>query len=101
MPVPTPPLAVNLDNLGSKTTTREFLWHDMAVRAWGSEWQAPDKNVYQFSNGRGFDSTDRNSNGFYNGGVITNGFLLIDDQRYGDTYKGNLLAEDGSTLIQE
>jgi len=97
----TPPLSVNLNNLGSVTVIREVIWRDLAMRAWGSEWQAPDKNVYQFSNGRGFDSTDRNANGIYNGGIITDGFIIVDGQRYGDVYIGNLLTENGNTLIQE
>jgi len=96
----TPPLAVNINNLGNNTVTREFLWHDLAMRAWGSEWQAPDHNVYQFSNGRGFDSTDRNSNGFYNGGVVTDGFLLVESKNTGDMYAGNLLTESGNPIVQ-
>lgn len=61
-----PPVAVNLNNLGAQVVTRSILWHDLAVRAWGSEWQAPDHGAYEFSNGRKFDSTDRSSTGIYN-----------------------------------
>lgn len=54
---------------------------DMATRAWGSEYNAPDKNIYVFSNGRGFDSTDLSRNGVY--GVIGDdgdfNTLLIDN----------------------
>jgi hypothetical protein len=42
----------------------------MCRRAWGSEFSAPDHRVYQFSNGRGFDSTDRGVTGFYHPGVL-------------------------------
>ena len=51
--------------LGLPVTTRQFSWNEMARRAWGSEFSAPDRRVYEFSNGRGFDSTDRGDTGFY------------------------------------
>ena len=50
--------AVNANNLGSPVTTRTISMLDMVTRAWGSEFNAPDHNIYQFSNNRGFDSTD-------------------------------------------
>ena len=40
-------------------------WKEMAVRAWGSQFSAPDHRIYEFSNGRGFDSTDRGTTGIY------------------------------------
>jgi hypothetical protein len=52
-------------SLGLPVTTRQFSWNEMARRAWGSEFSAPDHRVYEFSNGRGFDSTDRGDTGFY------------------------------------
>ena len=54
-----------LNNLGNPVSTRTISWNDMVTRAWGSEFRAPDHNTYQFSNGRGFDSTDQTNNGFY------------------------------------
>jgi len=51
--------------LGLPVTTRQFSWNEMARRSWGSEFSAPDRRVYEFSNGRGFDSTDRGDTGFY------------------------------------
>ena len=51
--------------LGRPVSTRQFSWKEMVIRAWGSEYSAPDHRVYEFSNGRGFDSTDRGSTGFY------------------------------------
>jgi hypothetical protein len=51
--------------LGNKVTTRVFNLNDMVRRAWGSEFSAPDHGVYQFSNGRRFDSTDMNETGIY------------------------------------
>ena len=41
-------------------------WQQLVERAWGSEYAAPDHNVYEFGNGRGFDSTDRGRTGIYN-----------------------------------
>lgn len=57
--------AVNQQNLGNPVTSRPLSWLDLAMRAWGSEYRAPDHNVYQFSNGRGFDSTDASQGGPY------------------------------------
>jgi hypothetical protein len=57
--------AVNQQLLGSPVTTRTLSWRDLAMRAWGSEFYAPDHNVYQFSNNRGFDSTDSSQGGPY------------------------------------
>jgi hypothetical protein len=60
-------------NLGDPVVTRQYLWHDMAVRAWGAEWNAPDRGAYEFSNGRQFDSTDRTQSGIYNPELDTQG----------------------------
>ena len=57
-------------SLGLPVTSRTFSWNEMCRRAWGSEFSAPDHRVYQFSNGRGFDSTDRGVTGFYTQGVL-------------------------------
>ena len=54
-----------LNNLGAKVTVRTTSWLDLAMRAWGAEWSAPDHRVYQFSNGREFDSTDQSNKGIY------------------------------------
>lgn len=55
------------DNLGNPVTTTSFSWADMVHRAWGSEFFAPDHDIYKFSNGRGFDSTDKTNHGIYAG----------------------------------
>ena len=55
-----------LQNLGSPPVTRSISWADLVRREWGSEFNAPDRGVYQFSNGRQFDSTDTGSTGIYN-----------------------------------
>lgn len=52
-------------NLGYKVTTSTFNLLDMVTRSWGSEFRAPDHRVYEFSNGRGFDSTDLGTTGIY------------------------------------
>lgn len=51
--------------LGFPVTTRNYSLNDLARRAWGSEFAAPDHRVYQFSNGRAFDSTDAGVTGIY------------------------------------
>ena len=52
-------------SLGLPVTTRTFSFKEMAIRAWGSEFSAPDHQVYEMSGGRGFDSTDRGTTGIY------------------------------------
>jgi hypothetical protein len=52
-------------NLGYPVTFRTFSLLEMVSRAWGSEFKAPDHGIYQFSNGRRFDSTDIGVTGFY------------------------------------
>lgn len=59
MAIPIPP------KLGLPVTTRSFSINEMVRREWGSEFSAPDHRIYQFSNGRGFDSTDMGTTGFY------------------------------------
>lgn len=51
--------------LGKPVTSRQFSWKEMVIRQWGSEFSAPDHGIYQFSNGRSFDSTDLGTTGFY------------------------------------
>jgi hypothetical protein len=52
-------------NLGYKVTWRNFSLEEMAARAWGSEFNAPDHDVYRWSNNRSFDSTDMGTTGIY------------------------------------
>ncbi len=52
-------------NLGYPVTSRDFSWLEMVNRQWGSEYRAPDHRIYEFSNGRGFDSTDIGQTGIY------------------------------------
>lgn len=62
MPGPLPPLN---PALGQPVTSREFSLLEMVERAWGAEFAAPDHGVYEFSNGRRFDSTDLGTTGIY------------------------------------
>lgn len=54
-----------LASINVKVTTRTTSWLDLAMRAWGSEFHAPDHGVYEFSYGRKFDSTDMGRTGIY------------------------------------
>lgn len=55
---------VNKGNLGYKVTYRTLSWRELAVREWGAEWGIPEV-VYEFSNGRRFQSSDMSTHGFY------------------------------------
>lgn len=59
------PDAWNANNLGNKVVTSIINWRERCITAWGSEWAAPDKGVYEWSNGRKMDSTDRTNSGIY------------------------------------
>lgn len=59
-----PPLFIP-PQLGKPVTTRTFSWLEMASRAWGSEFRAPDHRIYQFSGGNYKDSTDMGTTGIY------------------------------------
>jgi hypothetical protein len=52
-------------DLGPPVSWRQFSLLEMVERAWGSEFNAPDHGVYQFSNNRRFDSTDLGTTGIY------------------------------------
>lgn len=90
------------NNLGPKVTTREISWADLAQKAWGSEFNAPDKGSYRFSNERKFDSTDKTGGGVY--GITVSAGLAIQNEaseRYPDMYHGVILTEDGEKIAQE
>jgi hypothetical protein len=50
---------------------------DLAQRAWGSEFRAPDPGIYEFNNGRLFASTDNGTTGIY--GVEVYDYLMVAD----------------------
>lgn len=52
-------------DLGPQVSQRQFSLLEMVERAWGSEFRAPDHGIYEFSNGRRFDSTDLGTTGIY------------------------------------
>lgn len=56
---------IDPNNLGGRVSTRNFNWLDLARRAWGAEFNAPDHGIYEFSNGRKYDSTDKGLTGIY------------------------------------
>lgn len=85
----------NYSNLGSQVTSRDISWLDMCMRAWGSEFNAPDHGVYVFSGGRRYDSTDRNRTGIY--GVIPDNLLEVAGQ-YPDMFNPWQLDPGGDTL---
>jgi hypothetical protein len=51
--------------LGRPVSYRQFSWLEIVERAWGSEYREPDHRIYQFSDGRAFDSTDMYETGIY------------------------------------
>jgi hypothetical protein len=74
--------------LGKKVHTREINWLAQVERAWGSEFNAPDHGIYEFSNSRKFDSTDMGRTGVY--GVSGENILLAEGVRYPDMRDGIL-----------
>ena len=65
MTTPTSPLPYLNPALGPKVSSRQISLLEMVERAWGSEFAAPDHGIYEFSNGRRFDSTDLGTTGIY------------------------------------
>ena len=55
----------SLNSINTTVTTRDVSWLDMAQRAWGSDFRAPDPGIYEFSQGRKFGSTDQSNEGIY------------------------------------
>lgn len=84
---------INTANLGPKVSTRSLNWLSLVEDAWGSEFLQPDKGMYQFSNGRSYDSTDRGLTGLY--GVVGDDVLLFDGTQYPDMRDG-MFQENGS-----
>lgn len=85
--------AINTQAVGAKVSTRSTSWHDLCVRAWGTEWATPDHKIYQFSGGSNKDSTDRGMTGLY--GVVGDTLLLVDGPQYPDMRDG-LIAGVGT-----
>lgn len=85
--------------LGSKVTSRDYSWMDMVQRAWGSEWNAPDHAIYQFSNGNRRDSTDKYTTGIY--GVVPVPELLVSGHPYPDMRVTHLQSVGYGYTIKE
>lgn len=96
----TPAQTQVLSNLGNSVSTRTISWNDLVQRSWGSEFRAPDHDVYKFSNGRGFDSTDQSKSGVY--GITDKNYLMVSDGRYTDmASNSHMLQETFDRLILE
>lgn len=52
-------------SLGKPVTTQTLSLLELVSRAWGPAFREPDKRVYEFSNGRSFESTDLGQTGIY------------------------------------
>lgn len=72
--------------LGSKVSTRTITWLDQVMKAWGSEFHAPDHKIYRFGGGNFKDSTDMGLTGIY--GVVGDDVLLLDGTQYPDMRDG-------------
>jgi len=91
-------MATNLNNLGFKVTTRDVTILELAEQAWGAEFRAPDHGIYEWNNGRKFDSTDRGTSGLYN--KLASGFLYLQSsQWYAPDLPAYLLQENGFKLV--
>ena len=86
------------NNLGYKVVTRKIDWGEMCRRAWGSEFSAPDHGVYEFSNGRKFDSTDRGLTGIY--GICGINYLMVGDGHYPDMPSNNHMLQETLDKIE-
>lgn len=90
-------MAALSNNLGYKVVTRTIDWTAEVHKAWGGEWGAPDHGIYEFSNGRQFDSTDRGTTGIYN--PYAHVAIMVDTTLYADM-PSRLLTESGYVITQ-
>lgn len=89
--------SINQGNLGNKVTTRSVSWLSLVQEAWGPDFYAPDPNIYCWSNGRGFDSSDKGRTGLY--GVDAYDYLMLADA-YPDM-RTALQTDDDNDLVIE
>jgi hypothetical protein len=89
----------DLQSINVKVTTRATNWLDLTTRAWGAEFHAPDHGIYEFSNGRKFDSTDQSQEGLYGGTVHSP--IVANSKAYPDMVQGYLLAQPGVRLVTD
>jgi len=55
----------SLPNIDYKVTYRVVTQRDLVIRSWGEEWAENDHDIYEWANGRDFDSTDKGITGIY------------------------------------
>ena len=79
--------------LGSKVTSRQTDWNSLVQRAWGTEFNAPDHEMYVFGS-RKFDSTDKGVTGIY--GVHGDNLLLLSGTQYPDMRDGLIMGQGNS-----
>ena len=91
-------MAALKNNLGYKVNTRRLDWNQMVRASWGSEFSAPDHGVYEFSNGRMFDSTDRTRSGIY--GVSGINYLMAGDGHYPDMPSNDYMLQLNLSKIE-
>jgi hypothetical protein len=89
---------IDPNNLGRPVVTRNFTFLDLAMRAWGSEFHAPDHGIYEFSNCARKDSTDKTRSGLY--GVDVPDVLFADDN-YPDMRTEILVSTSGDSLARD
>lgn len=88
-------------DINIRVTTRAISWLDLAQRAWGAEFNAPDRGIYEFSLGRKFDSTDKTELGIYGGETVAE-FMMdnsIPPPHY-DAAGPVLLTESGVQILR-
>jgi len=94
MTSPYVPAQLNPNNLGSAPTTRDFNWLELVTQSWQDQYYAPDHDIYRWSNGRGFDSTDKGFTGLY-GVIVWTDIMTEDDAPF------SIVTEDGLHIALE
>jgi len=97
-PLPAP--GKNANDLGYDVTARDYSWLSFCTISWGDEFHQPDHGIYEFSNGRKFDSTDQYTTGVYRKDVISADGMAI-QTNYEDAPAFITLQQGGKLLISE
>lgn len=90
----------NLPNISYKVTFRPVSYLDMVIRSWGEEWAENDHDIYEWSNGRMFDSTDKGITGIYGPGFVTTDSIILQNH-YLDAPAHLMQANGFKILIQQ
>ncbi len=83
----------SLPNISYKVTYREVTQRDLAIRAWGEGWAENDHDIYEWPNGRMFDSTDKGINGIYGQVMVVVDSIILQNS-YPDA-PAHLLQQNG------